>query len=114
MSGVAGDEPAPTSAATEVDARGQRCPLPVIALAMAAGTLAGGSEIVVLATDPATRHDVPAWCRMRGHTVVSAPPPAIKEFPASDQGIRGTPHAPADELRFVVRLGRDAGTSETR
>ena len=25
-----------------------------------------GTVVAVLATDPAARHDVPAWCRMRG------------------------------------------------
>ena len=81
---------------TEVDARGQRCPLPVIALAAAARDVAPGSEITLVATDPATRYDVPAWCRMRGHTLVSSP---------SDQGL---PVHPAGEpLRFVVRLRTD-------
>lgn len=53
----------------EVDARGLRCPLPVIRLAAAARGAAPGTQVVVLATDPAARHDVPAWCRMRGHTL---------------------------------------------
>ncbi|MGN6636790.1 MAG: sulfurtransferase TusA family protein [Oryzihumus sp.] len=53
----------------EVDARGLRCPLPVIRLAAAARDAAPGTQVVVLATDPAARHDVPAWCRMRGHTL---------------------------------------------
>ena len=96
---------------TEVDARGQRCPLPVIALAAAARDAPPGSEITLVATDPATCYDVPAWCRMRGHTLLSAPPPpppppapppAIKELPV-DQGIPGRAEAPA-ELRFVVRV----------
>ena len=53
--------------AVEVDARGLRCPLPVIRLAAAARGAAPGTVITVLATDPAARHDVPAWCRMRRH-----------------------------------------------
>jgi len=51
----------------EVDARGLRCPLPVIRLAEAARDAPAGTVITVLATDPAARHDVPAWCRMRDH-----------------------------------------------
>ncbi len=51
----------------EVDARGLRCPLPVIRLAEAARDAPAGTWIVVLASDPAARHDIPAWCRMRGH-----------------------------------------------
>lgn len=54
-----------------VDARGLRCPVPVIMLARAAQHLAPGSTLVVLATDPAARLDIPAWARMRGHTVLS-------------------------------------------
>jgi tRNA 2-thiouridine synthesizing protein A len=49
----------------EIDARGLRCPLPVIRLAAAARDAPAGTRIIVLATDPAARHDVPAWCRMR-------------------------------------------------
>lgn len=50
-----------------VDARGQRCPQPIIALARRARELPAGTVVVVLATDPAARHDVPAWARLRGH-----------------------------------------------
>ncbi len=53
-----------------VDARGLRCPLPVIRLAAAARDLAPGARLTVWSTDPAARLDVPAWARMRGHTVV--------------------------------------------
>ncbi len=57
---------------TVVDARGLRCPAPVIRLARAAADAPPGSELTVLATDPAAVHDVPAWARMRGHQMVSA------------------------------------------
>lgn len=58
--------------AVTVDARGLRCPLPVIRLAAAARDLSPGSVVEVLATDPAAVHDVPAWARMRGHTWLGA------------------------------------------
>lgn len=54
----------------EVDARGLRCPLPVIRLAAAAQDAPAGTRIVVLTSDPAARHDIPAWCRMRDHELV--------------------------------------------
>ena len=65
--------------AMEVDARGLRCPLPVIRLASAAKDAPAGTRIVVLASDPAARHDIPAWCRFRHHelremTQLSDPP----------------------------------------
>ena len=56
---------------TLVDARGLRCPLPVIRLATAAKGLPAGTELTVLSTDPAAKLDVPAWCRMRGHEHVA-------------------------------------------
>jgi tRNA 2-thiouridine synthesizing protein A len=51
----------------EVDARGLRCPLPVIRLAETAKGKPPGTSVVVLADDPAARYDIPAWCRMRHH-----------------------------------------------
>ena len=53
--------------ALELDCRGQRCPLPVIELARHVGDVPPGAVLAVVATDPAARHDVPAWCRMTGH-----------------------------------------------
>lgn len=64
-----GDE-APRST-TELDARGLRCPLPVIRLARLATEAPAGSDVLVRWTDPAAAHDIPAWARMRGHTVVA-------------------------------------------
>lgn len=58
-------------AEVEVDARGTRCPVPVVEAARAARDAEPGTVLVVRATDPATAHDLPAWCRMRGHELVS-------------------------------------------
>ena len=58
-----------------VDARGERCPVPVIRLARLVRDLPetdGPVTVRVLATDPAAASDVPAWCRMRGHRYVGA------------------------------------------
>jgi tRNA 2-thiouridine synthesizing protein A len=52
-----------------VDARGSRCPVPVIRLARAARGLAPGTTVVLLADDVAAWSDVPAWARMKGHAV---------------------------------------------
>jgi tRNA 2-thiouridine synthesizing protein A len=57
---------------TTVDARGLRCPAPVIALARAITDVLVGDEVAVLADDPAAATDVPAWCRMRGHEYLGA------------------------------------------
>ena len=54
-----------------IDARGQKCPLPVIALARQARDMDAGQQVRVLADDPAARHDIPAWCRLKGHSVTA-------------------------------------------
>jgi cysteine desulfurase len=63
---VTGPRPADAPALV-IDALGQRCPMPVITLAQRIGEVSVGALVEVLSDDPAARHDVPAWCRMRGH-----------------------------------------------
>ena len=60
--GDGGDVPALT-----VDARGRRCPAPVIELARRIEEVPVGAVVALLADDEAARLDVPAWCAMRGH-----------------------------------------------
>ncbi len=55
-----------------LDARGLLCPLPVIRVQGKIRSMAPGSRLRVLATDPGALHDVPAWCRVHGHRVVEA------------------------------------------
>ena len=57
-------------ASAVVDARGQLCPLPIIALARAAAAASPGDELTVECTDIAARIDVPAWARMTGNEYV--------------------------------------------
>ncbi|MEL7974699.1 sulfurtransferase TusA family protein [Isoptericola sp. F-RaC21] len=83
-----------------VDARGLRCPLPVIRLAAAARDLPAGTLVTVLSTDPAARHDVPAWARMRGHATVSET--ATESETEGDGGAGGTTWS------LTVRLGAHA------
>lgn len=49
----------------DLDCRGLLCPAPIIALGRELPRAAVGDLIAVAADDPAARHDVPAWCRMR-------------------------------------------------
>jgi tRNA 2-thiouridine synthesizing protein A len=58
-----------------LDCRGQRCPLPVIALARRLPELAVGAVLRVLADDPAAATDIPAWCRLRGQEYVGSSGP---------------------------------------
>ena len=65
--------------AVELDCRGQRCPLPVIALARRLPLVAVGEVVRVLADDPAAANDIPAWCRMREQEYVGSPAPDAYE-----------------------------------
>ena len=60
--------------------------MPVIRVQAAMESLAPGSELEVLCTDPGAMHDVPAWCRVHGHEVVEV---------VEDAG--------ADEIRITIR-----------
>jgi tRNA 2-thiouridine synthesizing protein A len=54
-----------TEVAAELDCRGLLCPVPIIELARHIADVEVGQVLAVVADDPAARHDVPAWCRMR-------------------------------------------------
>jgi tRNA 2-thiouridine synthesizing protein A len=54
----------------DVDARRLLCPLPVIRLQQAVKQAQAGDQIALYCTDPGARSDVPAWCRVHGHTVL--------------------------------------------
>lgn len=58
-----------------LDCLGQRCPLPVIALARRLPRLPVGSVLRVLADDPAAGNDIRAWCRLRQQELVGSPAP---------------------------------------
>jgi TusA-related sulfurtransferase len=53
-----------------VDSRGKLCPIPVIELARCVGEVEVGTVVAVRSDDPASRSDVPAWCRMRNQDYV--------------------------------------------
>lgn len=76
-----------------VDARGLRCPMPVIRLAAHARSVRGVEVVEVLATDPAARSDIPAWCRLRRQEYLGALD-RVADGPAPDGGgaAAGTGH----------------------
>jgi tRNA 2-thiouridine synthesizing protein A len=53
-----------------IDARGLKCPQPVIELSRAVSEVRP-TQISIDVDDPAARVDIPAWCRMRRHEHVS-------------------------------------------
>jgi tRNA 2-thiouridine synthesizing protein A len=71
---------------TVLDVKGLLCPLPVIRLGEHARALQAGDTLELLATDPGVKADIPAWCRVHGHHVLSV---------AEDNEL----------VRIVVRLG---------
>ncbi len=73
----------------EVDARRLLCPMPVIRLQDCINQQSAGTRVRITCTDPGTLHDIPTWCRINGHEVLTT----------SEQ---------QDELIFVVRKNSDA------
>ena len=57
---------------TEVDARRLLCPMPVIRLQDSINKLPAGARIQITCTDPGTMADIPTWCRINNHIVVSS------------------------------------------
>ncbi len=53
-----------------LDARRLLCPMPVIRVQQKFADLAPGDILEVHCTDPGTRSDIPAWCRINGHRVL--------------------------------------------
>ena len=45
------------------------CPMPVIRTQDKIAEMQEGESLEVLATDPGVKNDIPAWCRINGHTV---------------------------------------------
>lgn len=50
-----------------IDCRGLKCPLPVLKLEKRVEAAAPGTALVVLATDPMAKIDIPLYCRQHGH-----------------------------------------------
>lgn len=57
---------------TTIDARGQSCPGPLVSLARALKDARPGDVLELLATDPGSRSDVPAWAKLTGNELLEA------------------------------------------
>ena len=55
-----------------VDARGQSCPGPLVALARAVKQAQRGDLLELLATDPGSKSDVPSWATISGNELVES------------------------------------------
>lgn len=50
-----------------LDARGLKCPLPVLKTEKRLAQLKPGVRLIVLATDPIAKIDIPLFCTQNGH-----------------------------------------------
>jgi tRNA 2-thiouridine synthesizing protein A len=55
---------------TTLDARGLKCPMPIVKTAQAIKTIASGDLLEVLTTDPGAVADFAAWSRTTGNAIV--------------------------------------------
>lgn len=65
-----------------IDARGLKCPLPVLKMEKRLASIEPGAMLIVLATDPMAKIDIPLHCQQNGH-----------DFTVAVEG---------DTLRFVI------------
>jgi len=56
----------------ELDARRLFCPMPVIRLQDCINRQVAGSRVQIVCTDPGVMNDIPTWCRINGHHVISS------------------------------------------
>ncbi len=55
-----------------VDARGQKCPMPVLMTAKTAKEMEPGQVLLVEATDGGARSDIPAWATQTGNELLES------------------------------------------
>jgi TusA-related sulfurtransferase len=55
-----------------LNARRLLCPLPVIRTQDKIKQMQAGDQLEVICTDSGVMQDIPAWCRINGHTVVDS------------------------------------------
>jgi tRNA 2-thiouridine synthesizing protein A len=55
-----------------VDARGQSCPGPLVALHKVLKDARAGDFFELLATDPGSKSDVPSWAKLSGNELLEA------------------------------------------
>lgn len=54
-----------------LDTSGLLCPMPVIRVQNQIKKMQIGDILEVICTDPGTKNDIPTWCRINGHEVLS-------------------------------------------
>lgn len=69
-----------------IDARGLKCPLPVLKLEKLLTQVSDGTVIVVEATDPMAKIDIPLHCRQHGHDCQQAEVDSAMHFTVIKSG----------------------------
>lgn len=69
-----------------LDARGIRCPLPVLKTEKRLAELAPGATLIVLATDPMAKIDIPLFCTQNGHACDVAAEDDVLRFSITKAG----------------------------
>ena len=59
------------SADKELDALGLRCPEPVMMVRLEIRNMQAGQTLLIHADDPATKRDIPSFCRFMDHQLVA-------------------------------------------
>lgn len=55
-----------------LDAKGMYCPMPIVKLKKATKTMESGQVLKLVATDPGSTRDVPAWANKTGAEVLES------------------------------------------
>ena len=63
-----------------IDARGLNGPLPVLKMEKRLVGLPPGARLVVLATDPMAKVDIPLFCKQNGHDCIVTAEDAVMRF----------------------------------
>ncbi|WFE68919.1 sulfurtransferase TusA family protein [Thiomicrospira sp. R3] len=56
----------------QLDAKGLKCPMPVINLQNLARQVSNGDRIDIVCTDPSAEKDIRSWCRINKHQFLTA------------------------------------------
>lgn len=70
----------------EIDARGLRCPLPVLKLEKWLDGAAPNQRVTILVSDPVARIDIPHFCNQHGHGCAPAQSEGLIAFNVTKGG----------------------------
>lgn len=69
-----------------IDARGLKCPLPVLKLEKRLASASPGALLIVLTTDPMAKIDIPLYCRQHNHTLIQEDLGGVMRFEVTALG----------------------------